>query len=85
MITMVQCTKRSSGSLHFAAGDLRVWIRAGRHDSCPLMCGITIGVKRSSPWMSMGHCGRSVASSTCRRGRAAVIEVYVVRRDRATP
>jgi hypothetical protein len=84
IITMVQCTKRSSGSLHFTAGDLRAWIRAGCHDSCPVMCGITIRVKRSSPWMSMGHCGRSVASSTCRwRGRAAVIEVYVVCHDRA--
>jgi hypothetical protein len=34
MMAMVQCTKRSSGSLHFAAGDLRAWILAGRHDSC---------------------------------------------------
>jgi hypothetical protein len=33
----------------------------------------------------MGHFGCSVASSTCwRRGRAAVVEVYVVRRDRTT-
>jgi hypothetical protein len=86
MIIMVQCMKRSSRSLHFAASDLRAWIRAGRHDSCPVMCGITIWVKRSSPWMSMGHCGRSVASSTCRRrGQVAVVEVYVIRRDRATP
>jgi hypothetical protein len=84
MITMVQCTKRSSGSLHFAAGDLRAWNRTGRHDSCPVMCGITIGVKRSSPWMSIGHCGRSVASSTSRRcGRVAVVEVCIIRRDRA--
>jgi hypothetical protein len=36
--------------------------------------------------MKLEHCGRSVASSTCRRrGRAAVVEVYVVRRDRVTP
>jgi hypothetical protein len=34
--------------------------------------------------MKLEHCGRSVASSTCRRrGLAAVVEVYVVRRDRA--
>jgi hypothetical protein len=35
-------------------------------------------------WMRSEHCGRSVASSTCRRrGRAAVVEVYVVRHDRS--
>jgi hypothetical protein len=34
----------------------------------------------------LGALFRSIASSTCRqRGRAAVVEVYVVRRDRATP
>ena len=35
--------------------------------------------------MELEHCGRSVASSTCqRRGRAAIVEVFIVRRDRAT-
>jgi hypothetical protein len=44
---MVQCTKISQGSVPLAAGDPRVWICAGRHDSCRARSGYPRGGKRS--------------------------------------
>jgi hypothetical protein len=67
------------GSMHLTAGGLRAWIRVGRHDSCPLMCGLRSVVKRSSSWMSLGNRDRPVAVPTCRRrGCAAVATTAAV-------
>jgi hypothetical protein len=33
----------------------------------PWISGLRSTVKRSSPWMSLGHCGRPIAVPTCRR------------------
>jgi hypothetical protein len=65
--------------MHLAAGCLHAWIHAGRHDLCPLMSGLRLTVKRSSPWMSLGYRDRLVAVPTCRRrGCAAVAAAAAV-------
>jgi hypothetical protein len=43
----------------------------------PRMGGLRTIVKRSSPWMSLGHCGRPVAVPTCRRRGCMVFVVAV--------
>jgi hypothetical protein len=51
----------------------------------PSNAWITTPGEKISLWMNSEHYGRSVAHPLAtRRGRAAVVEVYVVRCDRAT-
>jgi hypothetical protein len=61
--------------MHLTVGGLHDWIRAGRHDSCPMMCGLRSAVKRSSVWMSLGYRNRPVAVPTCRRRGCAAVAV----------